>query len=168
MLWLEMMKDEEHAPRAVRAAAASGLPIFLGFSARTDRETGKPVLWGNGVNAIPLQPEWFHSLKSVLGDNLVGVNVMHTNFSTMEATLKFVREDCGWQGPLGAYPDHGRFEAPDWVFEELDNAEAMQHVEKWIAQYGVQLVGGCCGLGPEYITALSAFARRHNAIVRSK
>ena len=32
MLFLEMMKDEDHAPRAVSAAAASGLPVFLGIS----------------------------------------------------------------------------------------------------------------------------------------
>ena len=31
MLFLEMMKDD-HAPRAVSAAAASGLPVFLGIS----------------------------------------------------------------------------------------------------------------------------------------
>jgi S-methylmethionine-dependent homocysteine/selenocysteine methylase len=168
MLWLEMMKEEEHAPRAVRAAAAAGLPVFLGISARTDQATGKPVMWGTGVDAVPLDPDWFHKLAGILGTSLVGVNVMHTNFSTMAAALKFVREDCGWHGPLGAYPDHGRFEAPDWIFEEIDNADSMKHVEKWIKEFDVQLLGGCCGLGPEYITALSAFTRSYNAQVRQK
>ena len=37
---------------------------------------------------------------------------------------------------------------------------------RWIKDYGVQLVGGCCGLGPEYITAVAGMARRHNATVR--
>jgi methionine synthase I (cobalamin-dependent) len=168
MLWLEMMKDEEHAPRAVRAAASAGLPVFLGISARIDPTSNSVVLYGNGSDAVPLKKEWFHRLAGVLGPNLVGVNVMHTNFSAMADTLQFVREDCGWTGPLGAYPDHGVFKAPEWVFEELDNEAAMKHNEDWINRFGVQLVGGCCGLGPEYITALSAFVRRHNADVRNR
>ena len=35
MLFLEMMKNPDHAPRAAKAAAACGLPVFLGISART-------------------------------------------------------------------------------------------------------------------------------------
>ena len=35
-LFLEMMKDLEHAPRAIKAAGRCGLPIFLGISARLD------------------------------------------------------------------------------------------------------------------------------------
>ena len=124
------------------------------------------MLFGTGDDQVPLTAEWFDGLRNVLGDRLVGVNVMHTNFSTMSATLKFVRDECGWEGPLGAYPDHGVFQAPDWVFAELDNKEAVEHVEHWVKEYGVQLVGGCCGLGPEFITAVAAFSRRHNALVR--
>jgi len=166
MLFLEMMKDQHHAPRAVSAAATSGLPVFLGISARTDTQTGEIVLFGTGKDSVPITKEWFHNLQDILGDNLVGVNVMHTNFSTMSPTLSFVRNECGWSGALGAYPDHGVFEAPDWIFAELDNKDAVDHVESWVKEYGVQLVGGCCGLGPEYITAVSAFTRRHNALLR--
>jgi len=163
MLWLENMKDLHHAPRAVRAAASSGLPVVLGISGRTDPATGELVMWGNGVDAIPFTTDWFHHLADLLGPSMVGVNVMYTDFSTMARTLKFVREDCGWEGLLGAYPCHGRFEAPYWIFAELDTAEAMWHVDEWIRDYGVQMVGGDCGLGPEYIAALSAHVRRHNA-----
>ena len=49
-----------------------------------------------------------------------------------------MREDCGWEGALGAYPDHGVFEAPDWVFYELDNKDAVVHIEKWVTNYNVQ------------------------------
>lgn len=166
LLFLEMMKDTNHAPLAVRAAAKSGLPVFLGISTRTDSKTGETLLFGTGDDSVPLSVKWFDELRNMLGDSLVGVNVMHTNFSTMSPTLEFVRTQCNWNGPLGAYPDHGVFQAPDWVFAELDNKDAVEHVEHWVKEYGVQLVGGCCGLGPEYITAVSAFSRRHNALVR--
>ena len=81
------------------------LTLILGgwISARTDKETGELVLFGTGDDSIPMTKEWFYKLSGMLGPQLVGVNVMHTNFSTMSQTLKFVREECGWGGPLGAY-----------------------------------------------------------------
>ena len=81
--------------------------LFLRVIVIADRATGKTVMWGNGEDALPLTPAWFHNLVGILGKSLVGVNVMHTNFSTMDPALKFVREECGWTGPLGAYADHG-------------------------------------------------------------
>ena len=41
-------------------------------------------------------------------------------------------------------------------------------MEGWVNDYGVQFIGGCCGLGPEYITAVSAFLRKHNAVMRDQ
>merc|ERR1712046_409417 len=75
--------------------------------------------------------------------------------------------DCCWKGPLGAYPDHGVFKAPEWVFKELNNEEAVSYISEWVHQYGVQLVGGCCGTTPDFIRAVSAFCRRYNASIRS-
>ena len=49
-----------------------------------------------------------------------------------------MREDCGWTGALGAYPDHGVFAAPEWVFYELDNQEAIEYIEGWVKTYNVQ------------------------------
>ena len=68
MIWLEMMKDEDHAPRCVRAAAESKLPVCMGISARTDPDTGEIVLFGNGEDAIPLTKEWFYKLSGMLGE----------------------------------------------------------------------------------------------------
>merc|ERR1719473_1643229 len=93
---------------------------------------------------------------------------MHTNFNTVGLALKFLREDCAWEGPIGCYPDHGHFTAPDWVFAELDNATAINYIEEWITKWNVQMIGGCCGLGPEFITAVSAYTRHHNATVRQR
>jgi len=166
MLFLELMKDEEHAPRVAQAAATTGLPVFLGMSARTDQASGKIVLLGDGVDAIPLTVEWFNGLRELLGTSMVGVNVHHTKFDTVGPVLKFLREEVGWTGPIGAYPDHGEFKQPGWSFVEVDNSRAVDYVEEWITKYNVQMVGGCCGLGPDYIKTVSAFIRHYNACVR--
>ena len=96
-------------------------------------------------------------MVEIAGDNLMGINIMHTNFSAMGPTLKAVRE-FGWYGILGAYPDHGRFKMPHWEFEELDIGEAMAMVRGWVSDYKVSLIGGCCGLGPGFIAALKRLA----------
>jgi hypothetical protein len=41
------------------------------------------------------------------GEALVCVKVMHTNFSATSPARA-----AGWDGPLGAYPDHGCFRMP--------------------------------------------------------
>jgi methionine synthase I (cobalamin-dependent) len=90
--------------------------------------------------------------------NIVGFNVMHTNFGAVGPTLKILREV--WkEGAVGVYPDHGKFVMPDWVFEEVDIESSVAYVEEWMTNYKISLVGGCCGLGPDYITALAAHRR---------
>ncbi|MFL5336644.1 MAG: homocysteine S-methyltransferase family protein, partial [Geminicoccaceae bacterium] len=54
-----------------------------------------------------------------------------------------------------AYPESGYFRAPDWEFAELEPAALADAAKRWVAR-GVRVVGGCCGLGPEHIAAVTA------------
>jgi len=151
LLFLEMMKDMVHAPRAIYAARHCGLPVFLGVSTRVLQD-GRLVLFGTGADEIPFTREWVKDMINQVGDNLVGVNVMHTNFSAMGPTLAIVRDV--WPGPLGAYPDHGQFCMPLWMFKPIEFPDAQRQVKTWIDDYGVSLVGGCCGLKDDFIRAV--------------
>ncbi len=63
--------------------------------------------------------------------------------------------------PFGAYPN--RLSIPDgWTLDnavptglrnDLDVAKYCQYTEQW-RQLGASIIGGCCGIGPEYIEAL--------------
>ena len=54
-----------------------------------------------------------------------------------------------------AYSDLGYFEVPHWRFvDTLTQLEFRDFAHGWIEQ-GAQIVGGCCGLGPEHITAIA-------------
>jgi methionine synthase I (cobalamin-dependent) len=154
-IMLEMMKNMDHAPRAIRAAAQTKLPIFLGLSTRLDVEDGNIYLWGPGVGRDWLfTKEVFDSFIREGGGNVVLVNVMHTNFSAMLPTLKLIRS-FGYSGYLGAYPDHGHFTSPHWVFEDVKIDVALNYISRWIEECSISLIGGCCGLGPDYITAVA-------------
>ena len=60
-----------------------------------------------------------------------------------------------WQGPKMAYAETGSFVPPTWVFEEAASPEVYaEAVVGWVEDHGVQIVGGCCGTGPNHIAAL--------------
>jgi len=66
-----------------------------------------------------------------------------------------------WPGPVLAYAETGKLVLPDWRYEEVSTPDAYaQEIEDWIRDYGVQIVGGCCGTGPEHIRALKQLLTR--------
>ena len=59
-----------------------------------------------------------------------------------------------WSGPIGAYPHSGNFTMPNWDFQNILSCEDLLNiVREWVSM-GVQVVGGCCGIGPEHIRTL--------------
>ncbi len=64
--------------------------------------------------------------------------------------------DERWSGPLLAYAETGGFRNPEWMFERAVEPEAYAEAAAgWVRDLGVQIVGGCCGTGPDRIRALS-------------
>ena len=51
--------------------------------------------------------------------------------------------------------------------EDLSPARYSEFVHDWIDN-GANFVGGCCGTTPDFIRAVSAYTRRHNATVREQ
>ncbi len=55
--------------------------------------------------------------------------------------------------PLGVYPNLGYYTSAGWQFESrIGGAEYAEMALRWRAE-GAQIVGGCCGTGPEHIAA---------------
>lgn len=150
------------------------MPIFLGISTRLEPDRGL-MLWGHGgvaPDSVPFTTDILREYLCLAGVNVVAINIMHTNFGAITPTLDVVRQV--WMGPIGVYPDHGTFEMPNWVFKEVNPTEVRTYVREWIEHgnssrsaaadgdlcrekhssrtyRGVNLIGGCCGLGPEYL-----------------
>ncbi len=145
---LEMMQDRERAALAFRAAKETGLPVWLGVSARKDPETGAitPFNWPD---------ESFERLLDTLipiGPSIV--HVMHSEIAAVPEAVAMVQ--ARWPGPIGVYPESGHFTMPNWNFVDvIDPADLLAEARGWVAA-GVRIVGGCCGLGPDHIRALGA------------
>ena len=159
----EMMRDIENASIVIEAAVATGLPVWIGFSAMM-ADNGidvRSLRWKNRDDTTSAQDfgQMVDALKP-LGGQAAGI--MHTRVEDTAPALKVLREH--WSGPLMAYAETGKLILPDWRYEEVSTpAEYAREIDGWIRDYGVQIVGGCCGTGPEHIRALRQLLNRNSA-----
>lgn len=144
LLLLEMISDIEHGMLALEAARATGLPVWLGLSAK--RREGTLVSYRDDGPAFRvLADHWTKQPVQALG-------MMHTSLSDMGEALDLLLDQS--EAPVMAYPEAGYFRSPDWTFAEVDPETFAGTAAGW-AQRGVRILGGCCGLGPSHIAALA-------------
>ena len=141
---LEMMRDLEQTTYAVEAAVATRLLVWVGFSCKTTDE-GTVVLW-DGDHTLAEALEQIPSLGTSL------VSIMHTLTEDAPPALREVTSR--WSGPVGAYPHSGEFIMPNWQFIDMISPEDFATQAQGWLEMGVQLIGGCCGIGPEHIRLL--------------
>ena len=147
LILMEMMSDPQLANPAIAAAVATGLPVWVGFSVRAG-ESGELTAYAlPGLGAAEM-------LDMISLDGVRVAGVMHSNVDTIAPMIELLKRR--WSGPLMAYPDSGYFKMPHWQFVDIIPADdfVARNLE-WVAA-GVQIVGGCCGLGVEHIEALAA------------
>jgi len=143
LLLIETMNSIAEARAAVRGAKPTGLPVLVSFICRSDREilSGEPL--ADAVRAVePFKPDAV--LVNCVPPELAG--------ACLEAIGRITRVPSGCYANAGS-PDTERgiwrFD-PAWTPERFAASAA-----GWVAR-GAQIVGGCCGTGPEHIRALRA------------
>ena len=145
-LMLELLRDGDYAVWATEAALASGLPVWVGLSAERG-SLGKLQGWG--------RDDWLFEdiVQRLAATGPAVISVMHTSPYDTDEALQIVRRY--WDGPLGTYPESGYFKMPDWQFVDIITpADLVAKSKSWRTQ-GVTAFGGCCGIGPDHIAALS-------------
>ncbi len=147
LIALELMEAPGYGRAALQAAAETGLPVWLGIS---------PVRRDDGtLSADPELGEGdsFEELVSQLAaPALAAVNVMHAKPDVALEAIDIIRRH--FAGPIGVYAESGGWAAPNWVFDGLSPDQYLQEAIGW-ADHGAQLIGGCCGVGPEHIRILA-------------
>jgi S-methylmethionine-dependent homocysteine/selenocysteine methylase len=140
----------EHRKWVVQACLATGLPTWIGVKCRVEGDDPTPRV---GYSSDVALDRGLDELVSLGGKVL---NVFHSNVKSTDAALPIVREK--WSGPVGVYPEAGREDYVDPVPDptgknDITPAEFLDLCRKWV-QEGVQVIGGCCGIGPDYIRPL--------------
>jgi homocysteine S-methyltransferase len=147
LIALEMCSHPVYSRLITEAALSTGLPVWLGLSCKLDDD-------GELVGFEPPHVE-FRGLVADLVDSGAGViNIMHSTVDDTTGGLSVLGED--WQGPVGAYPESGYFVMPNWQFVDIiDPDDLVTRARGWV-DGGVQILGGCCGLGVPHVKALKA------------
>jgi S-methylmethionine-dependent homocysteine/selenocysteine methylase len=150
---MEMMRDGDYSVWATEAAAATGLPLWIGIAVESD--PSKPdtdQLVGFGRPNWPLEDFVEPLLRAAPA---AMVSVMHTAPHLTAPALEVVRRY--WRGALGAYAESGYFAMPDWQFVDIiPEAAYVDFARQWTDAFDLAMVGGCCGIGPSHIAALTA------------
>ena len=145
LLLMEMMSDPDLAVPAIEAALATGLPVWVGFSFRSDEE-GAPVSYARPDLAAT---EVFAQIPL---DGVAVAGIMHTHINLTPVALRTLREH--WSGPMMAYPDSGFFRMPNWQFVDVATPGELANQSRQWLDAGARIIGGCCGLGVAHIRAL--------------
>jgi homocysteine S-methyltransferase len=142
-----MIGARGYGSAALQAAAETGLPVWLGITAirRGDGTVGTPPELGDGDSFEDL-------LAALTSPALAAVTVMHSDPEVIPDAIEIIRRR--FTGPIGAYAETGSWTPPNWVFDGLTPRQYLQHAITW-AHCGAQLIGGCCGTGPEHIQTLA-------------
>ncbi len=154
LLILEMMRETVNSILVIEAALSTGLPVWIGYSAMM-ADDGKNVItwrWKN-VKSKPPTGDFEELVKETVNLGIDAAGIMHSQVIDTEPALEVMSRH--WHGPKLAYAETGALEKPDWNFKEICTPEKYSEVLKnWVRSHGVQIVGGCCGTGPEHIRIL--------------
>jgi len=160
ILLVEMLFDSESAASLLSACCDTGLPVWAGVSATTIPNTEALMTFRQQGKLEKLPHETFDSLiKTVVDFPVAALGVMHTEVKLMPSALNTLKKR--WQGRTLAYAKTGLATNHDWEFERVIDADEYSEImSDWVDTYGLDIIGGCCGMSPALIDALSK--RIHN------
>ena len=154
---LEMLAaDMDEALSAVEATAEIGLPLWVGLSTAVSRDSGEVMMGieesqehSENADVIERLDDAVRKLMDAGGSALL---VMHSDLKATRPALGVCKDT--YSGALGAYANAGYWQRPNWAFvDQVTPGDYLSEASEWVGM-GAQIVGGCCGIGPEHIQAL--------------
>ena len=151
---LEMLFDIEVSLAMFEATREFGLPVILGFSCEYKAGVGASVTTDRGLgnSTLALDDILPAVVDKIESDNVI-LSIMHSELDATDAALEVLSRY--WDGPVAVYPNSGQFIDLQLQFDSVCGVESFhQAANRWI-EAGVQIVGGCCGIGPEHIKTIA-------------
>src|SRR5271168_4948468 len=141
------IKAAVNGAKRARAAAGSDLPIFVQVTV----ETTGTLLVGPDIAAAA-------TVIHALDIPLMGLNCA-TGPQEMAEHVRWL--GTNWPGLLSVQPNAGLPELVDGqTHYPLGAADLASWLERFVAEDGVNLIGGCCGTNATHIAALDAMLRK--------
>jgi len=146
LLMLEMMVGIERMQVVLDAASSAGLPIWVGITCGT--EEGDPI-GDDGVMRLRDGDSLADALAFLDPAITPVVSIMHTDVDLIDGCLDVLEQH--WIGHTGVYAHSGEYVDGRWEFNGTMSAERYAEAAAGWAARGVDVIGGCCGIGPEHI-----------------
>ncbi len=141
------VKAAVNGAKLARRAAGVATPVFVQVTV----ETTGTLLVGTDIAAAA-------TIMKALDVPLLGLNCA-TGPQEMAEHVRWLAEN--WPGLISVQPNAGLPELVDGKTRyPLSAAEMARWVERFVEEYGVNLIGGCCGTNIEHITALDEMLAR--------
>jgi methionine synthase I (cobalamin-dependent) len=149
---LEMLIRTLDARAAVQAASETGLPIWVGYTLQR----------GNGGLYLGIRGKHVHegigeAVNAVASMGVSAFFIMHSRVEDTLPGLQALRQHTSL--PVGVYahsmePVTGERASATVAVHPHTAAEYLGHAQDWV-NMGAQAIGGCCGVTPDHIRALS-------------
>lgn len=158
-VWIETVQDILQAKAAVvgakRAIAATGINVPIAVQITV--ETTGTMLVGTETGA------------AIVALEALGVDIIGLNCATGPAEMSEHLRQLAEQSPtlLSCMPNAGLPElGPDGAVYPLSAEELAEAHERFVNDYGLNLVGGCCGTTPEHLKAVVDKVGGHAIVAR--
>lgn len=164
LLFLEMTQDIDVGIAAVDGASAPGLPLWVAFSCNfmSSLKGGDRPVVAQARDGTEYPFEQLIGPVMAAGGDVAGVN--HSEVDMMDRALDVVFKN--WNGPVSAYPNSGDWTPPNWGFDTvISPKDFVSAAQSWVKR-GVQIIGGCCGIGPDHIKLLNEHLRGRRVATR--
>jgi homocysteine S-methyltransferase len=149
LLLIETMNTAREAVAAVRAAKATGLPVWVSFMLGPDNH----LLSGETLK---------EALQGVMAYQPQAVLVNCLPVAQAPSALTELQQDLPPDVWVGAYANAGHVEEEGWSLEHSVTPIAYAQAASGWRRMGARILGGCCGTTPEHIAAMADISpQRH-------
>ena len=163
LIILEAMSSQaDIVETIIESTKESKLPVWLSISCVIDDQTNKVMLGYN--DSIDSDTNFYEDFEISI-DNFSKIHngpilIAHSDIKVTGQAIKIAKKR--FKGILGAYPNRGHYEKPHWKFvDNITPNEYLENARLWIKD-GVNIVGGCCGVGVEEIKAISVLKNKQH------
>ena len=142
--------EEAHCAAVQALAHGGGKPVYVSWS--LDEQPGAGLRSHESVTTAH---------RRLTGLDIAGHLFNCTHPEAIQAALKELGSVT--ESPMGGYPNRMNAVAPGWTLDnEIETGIRSElSIERYVeamlgcVEAGASILGGCCGIGPEYIRALS-------------
>ncbi len=157
LIILEAMTSQTSTVETILNCSSSiNLPIWLSISCAYNQQKNK-IMHGYQESMNNSKAYFYDDMETTV-NTIVNIYdgpilVAHSDIKATKLAIKTLNKN--YKGIIGAYPNNGYFEKPKW--KKVDNISADDYISEarsWVSN-GAQIIGGCCGIGPDLIRAIS-------------